>query len=382
LILVAALKPLKAFYKVAGLYRRSTPAMTAMGAARDRFYAEAWREAADAAGCAMADLGDAFYEITDGARTVRVRRNLSPLDNSVSLEVAGNKPVVYRLLQDIGVPVPRHVTIGLEDFPRAAEFLSKAGGSVVVKPAAGTGAGRGVCTGIRTLAQLTQATAWAGSFSRRVVVEEQIAGVNYRLLYLDGTLIDCVRRNPPTVEGDGRSTIRTLIDQENRLRLEQGDRRAQVPISIDHDLHRTLAEQGLTLRSNVEPGRRIVLKRVINDNRCDENEAALDRVEPWLADLGRRVAAAVGLRLAGVDIIMPESGPESAPESRTGGSVPGSAVVIDVNATPGFYYHYRRKGAPVRVAIPILSRALEYASKEATIPIPEAFQSHKAGNLG
>src|SRR5688572_32104639 len=48
-----------------------------------------------------------------------------------------------------------------------------------------------------------------------------IAGASYRLLYLEGRLIDAVRRDPPTVTGDGYSTIRRLIAHENRRRLER-----------------------------------------------------------------------------------------------------------------------------------------------------------------
>lgn len=338
----AFMNNLRAFYKVNALIGRTRPEIKTMRRHRDAFYAEVWRETAAELDAATVDLGDNIFEITLHGRRVRVSRNLSPLDDALTLRLAGNKPIVYRLLEQAGIQIPRHLVFGLDRFDEARRFARTLGGPVVVKPASGTGAGAGVCTGVSGTMPLVHAMARAAAFSPQVVIEEQVAGDNIRLLYLDGELLDCVVRYPPTVTGDGRSTIRALIDAENRLRLQQGAARGQVLLSIDRDLRNTLAEQGLSIRSRPKSGQTVILKRVINDNRGDENEAGMARLSPELIDVGRRVVETVDVRLAGVDFILS----------------PGGAVVIDVNTTPGFYYHYRRRGEPARVALPILRRAL------------------------
>ena len=331
--------------RVRTLVERSGSGARAMRRHRDAFYDRVWREAADELGASCVDLGDGFLEISTEGRRVRICRNMTPLDDAVTLRIAGMKPLAYRLLASAGVAVPRHAELAARDLDAALRFLEAADGPVVVKPASDTGAGRGVSTGIRSRSGLVTAMARAGAFGSRVLLERQHGGDNYRLLYLDGALIDAVVRHPPAVSGDGRRSVRELVAAENRLRLAEGAARAQVPVTIDAEMRATLASCGLSLRSRPPRGARVVLKRVINDNRADENEAALERVGPDLAETGRRAAAAIGARLAGVDAILDQAG----------------HVVIDVNTTPGYYYHYHRRGAPAMVVPVILRRALDLA---------------------
>ena len=61
---------------------------------------------------------------------------------------------------------------------------------------------------------------------------------------------------------------------------------------------------------------------------------------------------AVGLRLAGVDVVTPDIGRHLA---EAGGTI------IEVNGTPRFQYHYQvaDPAGATRIAIPILGRVLE-----------------------
>lgn len=318
-----------------------------MEAARDAFYERVWRAAAEEAGCAIAPLGDGLFEIGSGNRLVRVCNNQSPFDSGITLRVAGDKPLVHRLLARAGVPVPRHVVCTLDERDKAFAFAREIGGPVVVKPASGTGGGVGITANVRGRAALLRAMILARSFHRRVLIEEQLAGDTYRLLYLDGELLDCVVRRPPTLVGDGRSTIARLIQAENEHRAQSGAQAAQGLLWADQDLRRELASQGLSLRSVPEAGRRIRAKRVINDNRGEDNETA--SLCPAAIEAARRAVAELGARLAGVDVITPD--PDRPLDEARG-------AVIEVNTTPGFYYHYHKKGGPFPVARHVLERAL------------------------
>ena len=91
----------------------------------------------------------------------------------------------------------------------------------------------------------------------------------------------------------------------------------------------------------------MVLKTVVNDNRRTDNVPATDRVCRALVESCARAAAAVGARLAGVDVITADPG---APLEEVGG------IVGEVNTTPGYYFHYMTSGAPAPVARLILER--------------------------
>jgi D-alanine-D-alanine ligase-like ATP-grasp enzyme len=54
------------------------------------------------------------------------------------------------------------------------------------------------------------------------IVEQYLLGANYRVLATNDGLVSVIRRYPPFVDGNGRDTIGTLIDTENRVREEMG----------------------------------------------------------------------------------------------------------------------------------------------------------------
>jgi cyanophycin synthetase len=312
---------------------------------RSRFYRAVWDEAGVAQGCSVRELGQTL-EIRRDGMCLRVRNNLTSLDDPVTLRVAGDKPLVYRLLQGAAVPVPAHVVCRAGDVAAARRFMAANVRPCVVKPARRTAAGAGVSTGIDGLASLLPALARAGALCDEVIVEQEVGGDNLRLLYLDGELLDAVRRRAPTAVGDGTSTIRGLVEAENADRLLNGIEASQTLLTIDRELRTTLRKQRYGLRSVPPRGAVVKLKGVVNDNRGSDNEA----VDPLSADVvaaGARAAAAVGARLSGVDVITPDP---SLPLDEVGG------VVIEVNTTPGYYYHYHKRDGRAPVATMILER--------------------------
>jgi cyanophycin synthetase len=310
------------------------------------FYRRVWRDGADTIGVPLTALSEGIVEIGRNGRRLRACGSMVSLDDPVTLQLAGDKPAVYALLARQGIPVPAHLIIDPEEFgSKAGTILHSLPPPLVVKPAADTGAGAGVSTNISTFSQLRHAVAWAAAFGRRVLIETQVEGDCYRVLLLDGKVLDVVLRRPPRVVGDGGSTIEQLVSEENRLRLEQGTERAQALVARDPDLLSTLAAQGLSLRARPARGQSVQLKRVINDNRAAENEEANGRLCGAILAATRRTAAAVGLRLGGIDLICRDPG---VPLEQSGGAI------VDVNTTPSFYYHYHRIGPVFPVAERIL----------------------------
>lgn len=314
---------------------------------RDMFYWRAWQQGAESSGACLAPLSESAAEISRDGRRLRVSGSITSVDDPVTLQLAGDKPAVYRLLSQRQIPVPPHMVIRGEDFARAPQLLRDLPRPLVVKPAADSGAGAGVSTQVTTMRQLRHAIAWARAFGNRVLIESQIEGDCYRVLVMDQQVIDTVVRRQPKVVGDGRLSVRQLIARENRCRLSMGSERAQALIRRDPDLTNTLARQLLTLHSRPREGQVVELKRVVNDNRAEENEAANGRLCPAILNTARRAAEAIGVRLAGVDVICRDP---LVPLEQSGG------VIIDVNSTPGFYYHYCRVGESFPVADHVLQR--------------------------
>jgi cyanophycin synthetase len=328
--------------------RLRSGATKAAGKHRAAFYDKVWRDAACAIGASVESLGHGILEITCDGRRTRLMSNLTPVDDPVTLEIAGNKPLCAKLLTDRGIPTPRHATFTLSDLKPALQLLEQsANRPCVVKPAAGTGAGHGVTAGVTSPKSLARAAAYASAFGPELLIEEQFTGDNLRLLYLDGEFLDAIHRRPPTVVGDGLATIHQLVDAANAERVRVGFECAQALLTIDDDMRQTLTTQKLTLSSIPAKDQRVTLKTVVNENCAQDNVVITDRVCDSVIKAGAAAASAVGAKLAGVDVITRDP---SLPLAEAGG------VVLEVNTTPGLYYHYQTRATPC----PVAQRVLEY----------------------
>jgi cyanophycin synthetase len=333
--------------KARRLRHRHTNDGRLMSERRATFYTRAWEEAAAAAGTPLTHLGSNVLRIDVAGEPLLVEDNTTSLDDPVTLTIAGDKPLVYRLLAEHDVPVPAHIVCRVDDCMTACAFVRRSCRPCVVKPARGTGAGRGVTAGVRTHVELFCALAAVASYCGDAVIEEQIEGDNYRLLYLDGHLIDAIRRRPPTVRGDGIHDLKHLIAAENAARLAGGMAASQTLVPFDRELRLTLKAGGWRLRSVPPAGQVVRLRTVINDNRREDNEPAAGQLCASVVEHGAVAARAVGARLAGVDVITPDP---AVPLASCGGAV------IEVNTTPGHYHHFTDPADPARAARMILER--------------------------
>ncbi len=321
----------------------------AMQRQRDEFYAFAWEQAAALADSSYEYLDEGLVEFSRKDEQTRAWKNYTTLDDPVTLRMAGNKPIVLQKIEKFAA-ISAWSTFTLSTIESAYAFLD--GTPHVVKPARNTGAGSGVTTGIRSRRDLRKSVAIASAFDSTMLIEKQIPGANYRLLFLQGELVEIVRRDPPMVVGDGKSTVRQLVAQENSLRQEHGWRRAQTMLSIDDDMRRTLSNEGLTLRSIPALDHPVVLKTVINENRAGEN-VLVDDLCPEIIATCRDCALSFGIQLAGIDIITTDP---SIPLQDSGG------VVLEVNTTPGLYHHFDPNEMKCRVAPAILQAALRQSA--------------------
>ena len=325
--------------------RFHNPDIKAIKRNRAAFYAQAWENAAAQTGSTIEPLGRGIFRISNGSHSVQVFEQQTPLGNSVTDKLIVNKAIIYELLTKIDVPMPRYIHLKNIDISAIKSFISEIGGPVVVKPAYGTGAGAGVTTNVTPGLRLYRSLAWSLAFCPETIIEEQIKGDNYRLLFLDGELLDCIIRRPPTVTGDGVSTIRQLIQRENKRRVEPGAQIAQSLIYIDLDTKNSLAAQGLSLSTKPAKGQVIKVKDVINCNRVEDNESPPELPAASVISLGKRISETIGVRLVGVDIITDDL---TVDLEESGGRV------IEINTPPGHFYHHFKKGEGFPVALTLL----------------------------
>lgn len=343
------LRAASAYYRIRRRFYHRTATKNEIAARRTRFYRDVWNEAAAACDGEVRQVAERILEITCGPVVLRTRTNLTSLDDPLTVGLTENKPLVYSLLAQRGLPVPRHHVVTADDLPAAWAFARALGSPCVVKPARGTSGAIGITTRVDNRREMARALAYTGAFGREVLVEEQVDGGVYRLLYLDGELLDAVLRLPPALRADGVRTIDELIAAENERRLRVGIEAAQSLIKIDRELRRTLAAQHRSLKSVPPAGELLRVKNIVNDNSRDENLPALVGLSQELVAAGSAAAAAVGTRFAGVDLITPDPAVSLAD---------AGGVVLEVNAAPGLYYHYMKRGGRTAAATLVLQRLL------------------------
>jgi cyanophycin synthetase len=218
-----------------------------------------------------------------------------------------------------------------------------------VKPARGGGAGQGVTTSIVTAHQLESALKRAGLTSEKLLVEREVPGEHFRFLLLDGELLDVLQRGRPRVVGDGASTIEELMFAEYARRL--ADPTTWKPFPVDLDCLFTLELQGLRPSSVAGPGQTVIAKGATNISGRSECSTFRGEISPAVLATVRTAAAALGVRLAGVDVVTADL---SSSLQASGG------VVLEVNPIPGLFHHYNVADPAFasRVAVPILEALL------------------------
>lgn len=300
----------------------------ARSALRQAFYDVYWTEIAEACGAKLVDLGSGFRKIQRGSQWTITHGGNVMLDSSVMLRLAGNKPLIYQLLSDLGVDVPDHLVGDGSDLDPALKLMMRV--PLVVKPASDTGAGAGVTTNITDERTLRRAVQYALHYGRKVLIEPFVPGRSYRLLYLDGELIDAIWRKSPGVVGDGVATLRELIQAENERRMGAAPPEALSLLRVDDEMHQTLARSDLTLSTVPAAGESVILKSVVNQNNRFENERVLGRVHPSIAQRCRDLCTSLRIELAGVDLILSDIETDWSSQD---------VVVNEINTTPGLHHH-------------------------------------------
>jgi D-alanine-D-alanine ligase-like ATP-grasp enzyme len=325
----------------------------ALGGRRTRVAELMWREAADELGADMRELGPGLFEFRLGERHARVLGQNTPFANAVAEALASDKPLAYRVLADAGLPTPHHALVSVGDGAQASDFLAGAQGPLVVKPARGRG-GAGVTGGVRSPMQLRKALVSAGRYAAEALIEQQVDGDSYRLLLLDGEVLDVIARSRPTVIGDGQRTIEELMFEQYARRIATDAPSGLKPLVVDLDCLFTLERAGLGIRSVPADGASVTIKTATNFNAPEETRTVHPPYPEAFVSLARRAAAALDVRLAGVDLVASDG---------------GETVVLEVNPVPGLTHHYNvaepQRATPV--AVPIL-RSLLVSNGAAATP--------------
>ncbi len=255
--------------------------------------------------------------------------------SAIAETISRDKDLTKSILESCGVPIPQGRAVDhAQDAWDAAQDL---GLPVVVKPVDGNH-GRGVFINLDTQQEIEAAYAVAVDEGSGVLVERFIRGNEHRLLIVNGKLAAAAKGQAALVTGDGTHTIDELIALQinSDPRRGRGEEQPLNPVRIDSAARLELKRQGFDAESIAPLGCEVLIQR--NGNVAFD---CTDEVHPEVAAIAATAAKAVGLDVAGIDLVTEDI---SRPLSETGGAI------VEVNAGPGLLMHLKpAEGLPRNV---------------------------------
>lgn len=177
---------------------------------------------------------------------------------------------------------------------------------------------------------------WSDSFSvqkkydvknPRVLIQEQIQGLELRIIVLEGRIGSAVFRGPGNVVGNGEHTIKELINIKNAQR-EKHNYLKRNPLLINNNLLQNLESKNLTIDTILPEGDYCVLysqSSIATGREVYEVSKYLD--QKIFNQVLQAVTAIPGVHTAGVDIFVDNLNA-------------AEGTIIEVNLNPALQLHY------------------------------------------
>jgi len=269
----------------------------------------------------ITDAEGGFFRLSHGGRSIHCRESLSEMTSGVAMSICDDKAAPRRTVAKAGLSVPEQIAADADDETLEA-FLAKHQ-KLVVKPARGE-QGRGISVGVTTMKDLRAAIKQAREVCNQVLLEACFEGEDLRLVIIDYKLVAAAVRRPPRVIGDGKSTIRRLIEVQSRRRMAATGGESRIP--VDAETKRCLEQQGLILDDVLTDRREITVRKAANLHTGGTIHDVTTIVEPTLVDAACKAARAIDIPVVGIDFMV--KSPET-PEY----------VFIEANERPGLANH-------------------------------------------
>src|SRR5699024_7472161 len=174
-----------------------------------------------------------------------------------------------------------------------------------------------------------------------VIVEQYIPGIEYRILMVNEEIVGAVNRMPANVVGDGKHSIKELINIKNKSR-KNNPNIASKTIKLDNEVLDSIHALNYNLDSVPKDGERILLRKKSNVSMGGDPIDVTDQLTDELKEIALKAVRAIpNLGVCGLDMIVDE-------KKKTGS-------IIEINTKPMIGLHmFPVKGKARDVVKPIV----------------------------
>ena len=279
-----------------------------------------------------------------GSALITIHRDNGPVDiysstppgtTFAAAMQADNKYATYKVMRDAGLPVLATLLVRKDIENDLLDEALAWSTEIVTKPLDGAH-GDGITVGITDKTTLTAALerAYAASISGRVALLQQMysEAVDLRILCINYKFVATVLRIPARVFGNGKDTIKAIIEQSND-KPDRGERYVARLATID--VIEALEYVAITDNPDRIPhdGEEVLVLGKANYGSGGETENITDQTPDWLITLAEKVARTSRPPLCGVDILVSDI-------PRRDSTIESLAPMInEVNKCPSLYIH-------------------------------------------
>jgi D-alanine-D-alanine ligase-like ATP-grasp enzyme len=253
-------------------------------------------------------LGDkpliAFTSSQGRTWVTRPTRLTYPLNDPFVRDLARNKTFAGLFAKHLNIPTAFTRTVSANEEVADEEIarMLTTYGKLVVKPEQAS-LSHGVTLNLQSIQRVREAIILARQFnglSDTILIQEQVVGDEIRLVALEGKIIAALMRQTPRLVGDGASSIKELIAEENEERRSMTGTLVPYPI-----LDETLIDQAL-IHSNEIPAKNEIVH--IGDSPMIRYGGSvynvLDNVHDTYIEVAERYCRKLGSGFMAIDIFL------------------------------------------------------------------------------
>jgi D-alanine-D-alanine ligase-like ATP-grasp enzyme len=249
-----------------------------------------------------------------------------------------DKVVLKEELFKKNIPIPNYFDLPLfkSTDKNIEKIFSKLSKPIIVKPRVGS-RGRHTVTNINNLRQLYEGINIARKICSQLIIEEHLKGSVCRATLVNGVLAGFYRTDAPTVIGDGKKTIKELIEEKDNLRHKRIER-----INVSKELRDHIFRSGFVLDDVLPDKFALSLTHRMGRLFGGTTKEMLDELHPSFIPIFQEATKIVGLSVVGFDAIIPN--PTQSADSQHWG-------IIECNSLPFIDLHYfALEGKPKNIA--------------------------------
>lgn len=268
-----------------------------------------------------------------------ITKKSNHFDNAVKYD---DKSFLKKFLINHNLPCPKG-----RSFISAKNALSygiELGFPLAVKPTVSSFS-RHVSFNIQSKQELQDAINIAKKINYKIIVEQHIPGDVHRVTIIDNEVVACTKRQASSITGDGRTTIKNLIDEKNShpWRGNPGQLDCTLhKVEVNDHLKKMLAIQNVQLNSKLKEGKKIFLSVKMNNGNGADVTNATAALHSENEKLFLKIHKLLNLPLSGLDFICQDV------------SIPWQSqqfAIIENNSLPYIdAHHYPSIGDPINVA--------------------------------